>query len=123
MLTEICCCCEQYYYVESEGNPETDPLTLWLNGESQRILSPQVDSSLTILDHGRLCHDRLGAGGPGASSIAYGMMTEIGQLVFNRDSLEDNTTAVPVLQYNQFGWSRFSNMLYLESPVPYPASP
>ena len=51
------------------------------------------------------------------------MMTEIGQLVFNRDSLEDNTTAVPVLQYNQFGWSRFSNMLYLESPVPYPASP
>lgn len=53
MLTEICCCCEQYYYVESEGNPETDPLTLWLNGKSQRILSPQVDSSLTILD--RVC--------------------------------------------------------------------
>jgi hypothetical protein len=51
------------------------------------------------------------------------MMTEIGQLVFNRDSLEDNTTAVPVLQYNQFGWSRFSNMLYLESPVPTPLRP
>jgi hypothetical protein len=40
VLTEMCRCCEQYYYVESEGNPETDPLTLWLNGASQRILSP-----------------------------------------------------------------------------------
>ena len=28
----------------------------------------------------------------GASSIAYGMATEIGQLVFNRDSTVDNTT-------------------------------
>ena len=45
------------------------------------------------------------------------MMTEIGQLVFNRDSLEDNSTAVPLLKYNQFGWTRFTNMLYLESPA------
>ena len=76
-----------YYYVESENDPSNDPLTLWLNGS------------------------------PGASSIAYGMMTEIGQLVFNRDSLAENTTAVPALQYNRFGWARFSNMLYLESPA------
>lgn len=76
-----------YYYVESENDPSSDPLTLWLNG------------------------------GPGASSIAYGMMTEIGQLVFNRDSLAENTTVVPALQYNRYGWSRFSNMLYLESPA------
>lgn len=76
-----------YYFVESENNPAEDPITLWLNG------------------------------GPGASSIAYGMMTEIGQLVFNRDSLEDNTTTVPTLQYNQYGWSRFTNMVYLESPA------
>ena len=81
------CLIRQYYYVESENDPANDPLTLWLNG------------------------------GPGASSIAFGMMTEIGQLVFNRDSLEHNNTAVPVLQYNQFGWSRFTNMLYLESPA------
>jgi hypothetical protein len=76
-----------YYYTESEGNPSTDPLTLWLNG------------------------------GPGSSSIAYGMMTEIGQLVFNRDSLSRNNTEVPALQYNRWGWSKFSNMLYLESPA------
>ena len=45
------------------------------------------------------------------------MMTEIGQLVFNRDSLVENETDVPRLQYNRYGWSRFSNMLYLESPA------
>ena len=76
-----------YYFTESEASPSADPVTLWLNG------------------------------GPGASSIAYGMMTEIGQLVFNRDSLAANTTAVPALQYNRYGWSTFTNMLYLESPV------
>ena len=29
------------------------------------------------------------------------MMTEIGQLVFNRDSLVVNTTGTPALQYNR----------------------
>jgi len=76
-----------YYYTESENDPGTDPITLWMNG------------------------------GPGASSIAYGMMTEIGQLVFNRDSFVTNATATPTLQYNRWGWSKFSNMLYLESPA------
>jgi carboxypeptidase C (cathepsin A) len=75
-----------YYYTESENDPANDPLTIWMNG------------------------------GPGASSIAYGMMTETGQLVFNRDSMSANST-VPALQYNRFGWSRFSNMLYFESPA------
>lgn len=76
-----------YYFVESENEPATDPVTLWLNG------------------------------GPGASSIAYGMMTEIGSLVFNRHSLVDNTTATPLLEYNRYGWARNSSMLYLESPA------
>lgn len=40
VLAEMCGCCEQYYHVESEGNPETDPLTLWLNGASE----PDLDA-------------------------------------------------------------------------------
>jgi carboxypeptidase C (cathepsin A) len=75
-----------YYFTLSENDPAKDPVTLWLNG------------------------------GPGASSIAYGMMTEIGQLVMNRDSAP-TAGGTPTLQYNPFSWTRKSNMLYIESPA------
>ena len=76
-----------YYFIESESEPAKDPVTLWLNG------------------------------GPGASSIAFGMMTEIGQLVFNRESTATNVTGAPALQYNPYSWARDSSLLFLESPA------
>ena len=42
-------------------------------------------------------------GGPGSSSL-FGMFTEVGQLVFNAESLKTNTTVAPRLFYNPEGW-------------------
>jgi cathepsin A (carboxypeptidase C) len=55
-------------------------------------------------------------GGPGSSSL-FGMFTEVGQLVFNRDSLRTNSTEAPRLFRNPESWSTKANMLFLESPV------
>jgi cathepsin A (carboxypeptidase C) len=73
-----------YWLVESEGNPKTDPLVIWMNG------------------------------GPGASSM-FGMMTEIGPLQLNYDSLK---TDPPALFYNQYGWQKVANILAIEQPPP-----
>lgn len=75
-----------YWFIESESNPYSDPVVLWLNG------------------------------GPGSSSL-IGLLTENGQLRTNDDSLTNLTSSgVPQLFYNEYGWSKKSNMLYLESP-------
>jgi hypothetical protein len=55
-------------------------------------------------------------GGPGSSSL-FGMFTEVGQLVFNRDSLRTNSTEAPRLFRNPESWTTFANMVFLESPV------
>ena len=55
-------------------------------------------------------------GGPGSSSL-FGMFTEVGQLVFSRDSLATNKTEAPRLFRNPEAWTTVANMLFLESPV------
>lgn len=57
-------------------------------------------------------------GGPGCTSLK-GAFEELGQLVFNRDSVSiyDKPSAVPKLFYNPLGWTRISTMLYLEHPT------
>eukprot|EP01052_Picozoa_sp_SAG31_P026349 SAG31_NODE_2382_length_5827_cov_1.421962_4_plen_319_part_00 len=55
-------------------------------------------------------------GGPGSSSL-FGMFTEVGQLVFNHDSLSGNLTRAPRLYRNPESWTTVANMLFLESPV------
>jgi len=52
-------------------------------------------------------------GGPGASSL-IGAFTEMGQLIFNRDSAAESP---PKLFRNPFAWTTLANMLYLEVPA------
>jgi carboxypeptidase C (cathepsin A) len=53
-------------------------------------------------------------GGPGASSM-FGMMTELGPLTINYDSLK---TDPPALFYNPMGWQTVANILAIEQPPP-----
>ena len=58
-------------------------------------------------------------GGPGASSI-IGSLTELGQLVFNRDSLPAAATrpdGVPALYQNPYSWTTLANVLIFETPA------
>lgn len=55
-------------------------------------------------------------GGPGASSL-QGLFTEMGVFHLNDYSLIYNVTGIPQLWYNQYTWSTFANMLYIESPA------
>jgi carboxypeptidase C (cathepsin A) len=85
-----------YYLQLSEGDPASDPVTLWSNG------------------------------GPGCTSLK-GAFEELGQLVFNRDSMTLNQTSgkwegaaeggVPKLFYNPLSWTKKSSMLYFEHPT------
>ena len=52
-------------------------------------------------------------GGPGASSL-IGAFTEMGQLIFNRDSAAESP---PKLFRNPFAWTTLANMLFLEMPA------
>jgi hypothetical protein len=56
-------------------------------------------------------------GGPGASSL-LGAFTELGQLVFNRDSMRGVAGGgAPKLARNRDAWTQRANVLYLESPA------
>ena len=56
-------------------------------------------------------------GGPGETSL-FGAFTELGQLVFNRDSSRGGeSTGVPQLFRNPHSWTRVANVLYLETPA------
>ena len=55
-------------------------------------------------------------GGPGASSL-IGAFTEMGQLLFNRDSNSSWTNDAPTLVRNPYSWTSAANMLYLEAPA------
>ncbi|KAL2892495.1 Serine carboxypeptidase-like 17 [Bienertia sinuspersici] len=74
-----------YYFIESEQDPESDPLMLWLTG------------------------------GPGCSSLSAIFFEHIG-VYFNRTTLTWETD-LPTLQSNPYSWTKFVNILFLESPV------
>lgn len=80
---------EHYVFVESENDPANDPLVLFMNG------------------------------GPGASSM-YGLTVEFGPLLLNDLSYDDEfrRTGVPSLQYNEWGWTQWANVLVLEFSPP-----
>jgi len=79
-----------YVFLESERDPKNDPLLIWYNG------------------------------GPGASSL-FGLLVELGPLQLNDLSLDNkiyNETGIPQLIYNQYGWTKFSNLLIVDNPPP-----
>jgi carboxypeptidase C (cathepsin A) len=54
-------------------------------------------------------------GGPGSSSL-IGLLTEMGQVSANDNSLAEPIDGVPQLFLNPYTWNSVSNMIYLESP-------
>ncbi|KAK4790121.1 hypothetical protein SAY86_017425 [Trapa natans] len=68
-----------YWFTEAEEDPGSKPLVLWLNG------------------------------GPGCSSIAYGMAEEIGPFHIKPDGKS--------LYLNPYSWNKVANILFLDSPV------
>ena len=75
-----------YWFVESENDPENDPIVFWFNG------------------------------GPGASSL-LGYFTELGPFHVYDESIQDNTTEIPLLYYNNYTWSKVCNIIFIESPA------
>ncbi|XP_020083134.1 serine carboxypeptidase II-2-like [Ananas comosus] len=68
-----------YWFFEAIEDPDSKPLVLWLNG------------------------------GPGCSSIAYGVAEEVGPFHVNADGKG--------LHINPYSWNQVANMLFLDSPV------
>ncbi|XP_042061418.1 serine carboxypeptidase II-2-like [Salvia splendens] len=68
-----------YWFFEAEENPSSKPIVLWLNG------------------------------GPGCSSIAYGLAEEIGPLHIEKDG--------KTLYLNHYSWNKVANILFVDSPV------
>jgi len=79
-----------YWFVESESNPETDPLVLWYNG------------------------------GPGASSlfgllVELGPLLLNADSINNQ---KYNETKIPQLIKNPYSWSKHANILAVQNPPP-----
>lgn len=55
-------------------------------------------------------------GGPGASSL-FGLMTELGPLLFSDDSLTGNNE-IPEPIYNPNSWTRLGTLLIVDQPAP-----
>ncbi|EPS71160.1 hypothetical protein M569_03591, partial [Genlisea aurea] len=68
-----------YWFFEADEDPSSKPLLLWLNG------------------------------GPGCSSIAYGLAEEVGPFHIEKDG--------KTLYLNQFSWNKVANVLFVDSPV------
>ncbi|KAK1323066.1 hypothetical protein QJS10_CPA02g01370 [Acorus calamus] len=68
-----------YWFFEAENDPASKPLVLWLNG------------------------------GPGCSSIAYGVAEEVGPFHVNPDGKS--------LYLNKYSWNKLANILFLDSPA------
>ncbi|XP_071698767.1 serine carboxypeptidase II-2-like isoform X2 [Rutidosis leptorrhynchoides] len=68
-----------YWLTEASEDPASKPLVLWLNG------------------------------GPGCSSIGYGMAEEVGPFHVNKDGKS--------VYYNPYAWNTVANLLFLDSPV------
>eukprot|EP00754_Rhynchopus_humris_P035152 Rhum_TRINITY_DN16719_c0_g1::Rhum_TRINITY_DN16719_c0_g1_i1::g.164193::m.164193/K16296/SCPL-I; serine carboxypeptidase-like clade I len=76
-----------YWFVGSTSStPATDPLVLWLNG------------------------------GPGASSVGYGLLTELGPFHLDQASLDNTTHGIPTVHDNPNAYNKAANVLYLEHP-------
>jgi len=68
-----------FFWAEtSQGDPNTDPVVLWMNG------------------------------GPGASSILYGLLNELGPI-----TIDDNLNIKP----NPYSWTKHANVIFLEQPI------
>jgi serine carboxypeptidase-like clade I len=81
---------EHYMFIESENSPASDPLVLWTNG------------------------------GPGAASL-YGLFIELGPFFLSDQSIAGSdfeSTGVPKLFRNKYSWSKFANLLIINSPPP-----
>ncbi|KAL6861904.1 hypothetical protein ACP4OV_017604 [Aristida adscensionis] len=68
-----------YWFFEAAQDPGSKPLVLWLNG------------------------------GPGCSSIAYGLAEEVGPFHVNADGKG--------VHLNPYSWNKVANLLFLDSPV------
>ncbi|KAI3446715.1 hypothetical protein Pfo_003380 [Paulownia fortunei] len=68
-----------YWFFEADEDPSSKPLVLWLNG------------------------------GPGCSSIAFGLAEEIGPFHVEKDG--------KTLYLNPYSWNKAANILFLDSPV------
>ncbi|XP_019158360.1 PREDICTED: serine carboxypeptidase-like 34 [Ipomoea nil] len=68
-----------YWFFEATENPEDKPLVLWLNG------------------------------GPGCSSVGYGLLEELGPFLSQKGK--------PELRFNNHSWNTAANLLFLEQPV------
>ncbi|KAK1420930.1 hypothetical protein QVD17_22902 [Tagetes erecta] len=68
-----------YWFTEATQEPASKPLVLWLNG------------------------------GPGCSSIGYGMAEEVGPFHVNKDGNS--------VYLNPYSWNTVANLLFLDSPV------
>nr|GMD32714.1 serine carboxypeptidase-like 34 [Ipomoea batatas] len=68
-----------YWFFEAMEKPEDKPLVLWLNG------------------------------GPGCSSVGYGLLEELGPFLSQKGK--------PELRFNNYSWNTAANLLFLESPV------
>lgn len=81
-----------YWFIESQNSPKDDPVVYWTNG------------------------------GPGGSGISTGLLTEMGALQLNEDSLpagiesDSSKKVVPNLLENDYAWSKVANMLYVSQP-------
>ncbi|CAA0835961.1 Serine carboxypeptidase-like 29 [Striga hermonthica] len=68
-----------YWFFEADEDPSSKPIVLWLNG------------------------------GPGCSSVAFGLGEEIGPFHVEKDG--------KTLYLNPYSWNKVANLLFLDSPV------
>jgi len=91
-----------YYLQLSEGDPTSDPITLWSNG------GPGCTSLKGAFEEiGQLVFN--------ASSVAAGEAVAVAAA--SAASASSSEPAVPRLYYNPQGWTRKSSMLYFEHPT------